>query len=214
MAEKGKIIVLEGLDGAGTTSMSEEIHSFFGTTVNTREPYSVELTPVLRKFISGEHPDPGWRVMSMLFSADRLMHCNDIRLVLESFDVVCDRYLGSTIAYQTAMAPEEEREEARKFISEQLSIGSIEPDLTLFLHVDPQTCADRRGKSREAEDYYERSEFQSRVAEEYEEWFTAAKKSGKGNYVRIDASQHYDVVAAACVEAAAELLGEGKNDVR
>ncbi len=72
MAEQGKLIVLEGLDGAGTTSMSEEIVKHFSaqgiSIVGTAEPYSPELEPVLRKFISGEYNDPGWRIMALLFT--------------------------------------------------------------------------------------------------------------------------------------------------
>jgi len=220
MAEKGKLIVLEGLDGAGTTSMSEEIVKHFSglgvPMVFTAEPYSPELEPLLRKFISGEYTDPGWRPMALLFGADRLIHCRDLVDVLAGgMNVVCDRYIGSTVAYQSALAHTDDRYDARAFIREHLSPGTLAPDLTLFLQADVKTCVGRRSKSRDTEDYYERVTIQYQVEEAYEVWLQESKDEGLGEYLAVDANRNYWSVRDDCFNAVENLLmDKGVANVR
>jgi len=204
MTERGKFVVVEGLDGAGTTSITADLVRHFEALnrpcVSSREPYSEELTPTLRRFISGEFEDPGWRAMAMLFSADRLIHCNDLEQVLASgTSVICDRYVGSTIAYQTAFAPDEEKEEAKKLIEGQLSRGIIKPDFTLFLKADVEVCSSRRRGSRFVEDYYEAVEFQKKVSKTYEEWVNKSSINGEDLIIVIDANRKYELVLQDCL---------------
>ena len=205
--KRGKFIVLEGLDGAGTTSMSEEIAGHFQSRDKpmeiSQEPYSSELSATLRKFISGYYADPGWRPMSLLFSADRLMHCKDLSTILAGgMNVVCDRYLGSTAAYQSAMAPEDEVDEAFWFITGPLSSGVLVPDLTLYLKADVEVCVQRREKDRTTEDYYERLEFQHKVAVAYDRWAQfEAERQDRKLLVVVDANQEYAAVKRDCLLA-------------
>lgn len=215
MSTRGKLIVLEGLDGSGTTSMTKELVDHYkqlGFSIqSSREPYSPELEPLLRKFITGEYSDPGWRPMSLLFSADRLMHCRDLDEVLEGgMNVVCDRYIGSTAAYQSAMAPIEERRDAQYFITELLSGGMLIPDLTIFIRASVKSCIARRELVRSSEDYYERVDFQFQVEKAYDEWLSYVMPKGKhGMFVVVDGERAYPDVADDCKKAA-ELVLEKK----
>lgn len=207
MQVHGKFIVLEGIDGVGTTSMSKELAIYLqekGLPVETsREPYSSELGETLRKFISGEYVDPGWRAMSLLFSADRLLHCRDLSEVLAGgMNVICDRYMGSTAAYQSAMAAAEDFDEALRFITGPLSSGMLIPDLTLYLKADVKTCRERRLKERGTEDFYERRAFQENVARAYDSWAQfEAERQDRKLLVVIDANQSYDKVLRDCIVA-------------
>jgi dTMP kinase len=207
MVERGKFIVLEGIDGAGTTSMRNELRDYLLSrdmpVETTQEPYSELLEPLLRMCVQGEVNDPGWRVMSLLFTADRLIHCRDLGDVLEGgMNVVCDRFHGSTAAYQSALANLKDADAAMNYIMTSLSSDILTPDLTLFLKADVSVCAGRRASYRNVEDYYERLEFQERVAKSYDKWVEIeAQKSNKNLVVIVDANRSYDLVRQDCQKA-------------
>ncbi len=111
-------------------------------------------------------------------------------------DVVCDRYIDSTVAYQGV---------ARGLgveLVEQLNglvIGECIPDLTLLLRIDPNGAAARRS---DGDDRFEREgiEFQREVAAAYDE---LARRHPERITV-IDAQGDADEIAAeirALVEA-------------
>lgn len=205
MQTRGKFIVLEGIDGVGTTSMTKEITAHFskqGMLVKaSQEPYSDELGPVLRKFIQGDFKDPGWMPMALVFSADRLIHCQDIyELLSDGMSVVCDRYLGSTAAYQSAMAPLDEFEKALSFITGPLSDGVLIPDLTIYLKADVEVCVQRRAANRDTVDYYERLDLQHRVSHAYDSWVQfEAEREDRKLLVVIDANRPYEKVKRDCL---------------
>ena len=213
MLSRGKFIVLEGLDGAGTTTLTDMIRQGIVAEdlhcCKTREPYSDELTPVLRRFIRGEFENPGWRAMSMLFSADRIIHCRDIDYWLDlGMHVVCDRYVGSTIAYQSAMAEAGYQEEVMRIISGAFSVGILRPDLTIFLKADAETCAKRRANREGQEDFYEKLPFQKKVEAQYDIWLNTMAHAGPGLIVAVDATQPVEKVYKDCMSAVRLVIKE------
>lgn len=202
MSERGNFIVFEGLDGCGKSTIIKDLEHYYDRmgshVVSSREPFSDEISGLLRDYISGKYPNPGWRAMSMLFTADRIIHCNHLAKLLEGgISVLSDRYIGSTVAYQTAIAPVLEKKEATKFIEDELSRGMIKPDLTLFLRADVETCAYRMLKSREGQDFYERKGFQKEVSKEYEAWIKRSISHGD-KVIVVNAEQGYDSVLRDC----------------
>jgi dTMP kinase len=107
--------------------------------------------------------------MALLFAADRLQHVeHEITPRLEAGDVVlCDRYDGSSIAYQSsALTDEAERARTAQWIAEANS-HARRPELTLVLDLDPVEAARRRGARGAPEELYERLDLQRRVREGY-----------------------------------------------
>lgn len=108
---EGKLIVFEGVEGAGkTTQMQQLIHWLQATcliitsVVATREPGGTELGKALRQLLllqdSGESVSD--RAELLMYAADRAQHVENFlkpQLGLGSL-VLCDRYTDSTIAYQ------------------------------------------------------------------------------------------------------------------
>ena len=103
----------------------------------------------------------------MLFSAARA------QLVAERIaparaagaDVVCDRFIDSTVAYQGVG-----RGLGAEYCERvnELVVGPCVPELTLLLRIDPELAAERQG---DGSDRFEREgvEFQRRVAAAYDE---------------------------------------------
>ncbi|MGB7713018.1 MAG: dTMP kinase [Microcoleus sp.] len=107
----GKLIVFEGVEGAGkTTQMQRLIHwlqasCFLSTSlVATREPGGTELGKGLRRLLldQGEGELVSDRAELLMYAADRTQHVETFlkpQLALGTM-VLCDRFTDSTIAYQ------------------------------------------------------------------------------------------------------------------
>jgi dTMP kinase len=106
MSARGKLITLEGVDGAGKSThlqfISDSISSGGRRVVVTREPGGTALAEKLRKAILEEPMDP--LAATLLVFAARSDHvARVIRPALEAGSwVVCDRFTDATVAYQGA----------------------------------------------------------------------------------------------------------------
>jgi dTMP kinase len=153
----GKLIVFEGVEGAGkTTQMQRLIHSLQGNCftiknlVATREPGGTELGRGLRRLLleqgSGELVSE--RAELLMYAADRTQHVETFlkpQLALGSI-VLCDRYTDSTIAYQGYG-----RGLNLNLIKQlnEIATGGLQSDLTFWLDINVEAGLDRvraRGK--------------------------------------------------------------------
>ncbi|MBM4374450.1 MAG: dTMP kinase [Deltaproteobacteria bacterium] len=175
----GKLVVIEGIDGAGTTTQTERYAEHLrarGLAVHTtRQPSRGPVGSFVRQALGGEVSLGGALhapLMALLFAADRLAHlAAEIEPRLAAGAVVlCDRYDLSSIAYQTSTAP-----------SELLASGEFEawvrslnrfarrPDVTLVVDVTPEVAERRRATRSGKPDIYEYKELQARLAALYRE---------------------------------------------
>jgi dTMP kinase len=181
----GKFIVFEGIDGSGTTTQTRLLCRWFQEEYGqnrpdriwqTAEPTGRPIGKLLReimgdKILSDEPGGNFWRpparAMALLFTADRLDHvrnCIEPRLAMGEH-VVCDRYLHSTLGYQSLTS-----QEPTDAIFEWLmtvSKGVPLPDLTIVLNVSPAEAARRRVARDEQPQMYEQDELQIRLADFY-----------------------------------------------
>lgn len=106
----GKLISIEGIDGAGKTTVisgnenTDGLTSFFEDAKYTTEPNNdTWLGQVVRKAISNDEPDTPPMSVFFLFLAEHANHLDDvIRPSLNNGDlVICDRYIDSRYAYQS-----------------------------------------------------------------------------------------------------------------
>jgi dTMP kinase len=163
----GSFIVLEGIDGAGKSSLcarlSEELRSRGIDTVVTAEPTHEGIGAFIR---SGGAGSISQATEALLFSADRNDHTERIgRWVDEGKMVICDRYFASTVAYQSAVL------DGGSADTEWLiSINSQfidRADLTVLLDLDPGTSMGRVGSRGEEESKFERADFLAQVRSGY-----------------------------------------------
>jgi dTMP kinase len=205
---EGHFIVLEGIDGAGTTTQVELLGSALrrrGLPVHTtREPSDGPIGTMIRQVLRGRLVVPGvsgarapaWTTMALLFAADRVDHL-DAEIVpnlLDGVTVVSDRYDHSSVAYQSADVIAPDAVEWIKAINSK----ARRPDLTIVVDVRPETAARRRKQRAGRPELYEDADLQARLADFYtrlEEHFPGER------IVHIDGERdadavHRDVLAA------------------
>ncbi|ACZ29393.1 thymidylate kinase [Xylanimonas cellulosilytica DSM 15894] len=146
MTERGYFVSFEGGDGGGKTTQARLLGDWLGTALGrevvvTREPGGTALGATLRQLIlHGEDMDP--RTEALLYAADRAHHVASlVRPALERGAVVItDRYLDSSVAYQSGGRELSEQE------VEDLSLWAVRgllPDVTILLDVDLATSGAR-----------------------------------------------------------------------
>ena len=161
---EGRFIVLEGIDGTGKSSISRRLKEWLESqgreVVLTAEPTQDWLGMAVRR-ANLEDLDP--RTESLLFTADRCQHTLRIREWRDQGKVViCDRYFGSTVAYQGASLQETMGENAVPWLMALNGPVALRPDLTVLLISDPRTSMRRIG-GREEISKFEKEGFLGRV---------------------------------------------------
>ena len=185
-----KVIVIEGLDGAGKSTQIKLLKKYFSDMgyrseylhfPRTDAPYFGQL---IARFLRGEFGtvnDVDPYLVAMLYAGDRKDASEMISNWLkEGKMVILDRYTYSNIAYQCAKTSgHKEADELKKWIIdlEFVHFAIPEPDLNIFLDVpmgftekklsNKRTGADRNYLNG-SEDIHENSlDFQRRVREVY-----------------------------------------------
>jgi dTMP kinase len=108
----GKIIVIEGLDGAGKGTQTERLVEYLrqeNKKVATLDFPAYDRTPfgkIVGEFLNGGYCDPVAAdpyATTLLFSGDRLYERDTILQLVETHDyVILNRYVPSNIAYSCA----------------------------------------------------------------------------------------------------------------
>lgn len=175
--KKGIFIVLEGIDGVGKTT---QLHKLEKTLKNrsfpvhiTREPSSYPIGQWIRQSIRDSigQDTLDWRSMALLFAADRMQHIqNEILPHLHAGDwVICDRYDASNIAYQSAMASDENKftDSCLEWIA-LINHYALRPDITFVFDLDPDLAAQRRALRNQSTELLESISLQKKVREHYQ----------------------------------------------
>ncbi len=161
--KKGLLIAIEGIDGAGKTTLAKGIVEVLRKrglkTEYTMEP-TRELIGNLIRSLPEEYRDG--RIEALLYAADRLHHyVKYIRPRLEAgIIVVVDRYVHSSIAYQGALgAPIE----WIRTLNNQVKY----PDIAFYIDVSVDLALNRISNSGRKKTFYEKRELLYRVRRIY-----------------------------------------------
>ena len=141
--------MLEGVDGAGTTTHSKLLTQGLkqrGISAHgTREPSDGPIGVMLRQVLTGrlvvrsqEGPrSPSWSTMALLFAADRLDHIEAevVPHLAAGTVVISDRYDYSSVAYQSSTAATEGNADDAVQWVKTLNHHARRPDLTLVLDI-------------------------------------------------------------------------------
>jgi dTMP kinase len=202
----GKLIVLEGVDGAGTTTQAARLGDAIrkrGLLAHvTREPSDGRVGKLIRQFLTGGVSSADQAMMALMFAADRLDHVTrEIAPKLASgVHVVCDRYVLSSIAYQGCFVDP-------SFVR-QINALARPADLTLLLDVGGEVAAARRGARGGTPEMYEQSRLQETIIEYYRSGIPN-DVAQREHLVRIDGSRTVDEVFAALWREVESCLGLG-----
>jgi dTMP kinase len=185
-----KLIVIEGVDGAGKSTQIKLLRDFFAEKgqeceflhfPRTEAPYFGEL---IARFLRGEFgtiSDVDPYLVAMLYAGDRKDASENIRTWLKSGKVVLlDRYTYSNIAYQCAKLKDVTAQDRLRhwILSLEFDYFSIpRPDLNIFLDVpfsftEKKLSGARTGEDRSylngSRDIHEESlDFQKKVRDIY-----------------------------------------------
>jgi dTMP kinase len=193
-------VVLEGLDGAGTTTQARllgEALRAAGRRVHvTAEPSSRPTGALIRQILTrrvrgadGGDFDPA--ALALLFAADRIDHVEAeiAPRVRAGTDVVSDRFTLSSLAYQGVTTGDMDW-------VERINGLALAPDLTVFLRV-PASVAFRRRKAATADrEIFEVGAFQRKVARSYDRAIARLRAAGQ-RIVEVDGEASIEAVAAA-----------------
>ena len=187
------LVTLEGLDGSGKTTVWESLRETYSDAVFTREPTDSWYGEAVYRSIDADDADPLAELF--LYTADHADHLSRvIRPALADGDlVVSDRYSDSRYAYQGATLADSAVDDPVAYIQSVHEPFTRQPDLTVYLDIDPETAAERSGKTNK----FEQSAYLERVRENYERLIEAAPE----RFVRVDASQSPAAVFEQVVNA-------------
>jgi dTMP kinase len=201
---RGKFLVLEGIDGSGTTTQLDRavafVESLGHSAVATREPSTGPIGRLLREALLGRLGMPdGTRIdgrsMALLFAADRIDHLQrEIEPQLAAgTSVISDRYLLSSLAYQA--------EEAERTWVLGLAHGILRPDLTLLLDLPIDVAAKRREAAGRPIERYDADSYLAKVAANYR-----ALASQDPSVIILNGAATKDDVTTAMCQALAPLF--------
>lgn len=203
----GKLIVLEGAEGAGKTTQAPLLADWLNGTghpaIALREPGGTPIGDQIRAILL-DTPDGavGDAAEALLYMASRAQLVDRIirpALALGT-TVLLDRFFLSTYAYQVAGRglPEAEVREAN-----QLAVRGLVPDLTIMLTIPPDQGMARVAR-RGAHDRLERADrdFHERVARAFATFTDARWQQAHpecGPVVSVDATGDIDAVHKSIV---------------
>jgi dTMP kinase len=199
---EGRLIVLEGGDGAGKSTHARFVREWLerrGRTVAlTREPGGSPLAEAIRELVLRQWDEgvDGATELLLMFAA-RAAHLHAlIRPALAAgTDVVCDRFVDATYAYQGAGRGLPERDID---VLAAVVLRKLRPDLVLLLDIAPAAGAARvRGRGVGNRFDAEAREFQARVRQAY---LRRARREPR-RYAVIDAGRDREAVQADIARA-------------
>jgi dTMP kinase len=196
------LITVEGIDGAGKTTLVEGLHTRFPRLSVLREPGGVELSERLRALVKDPQLRIGDRAEALIYAAARAQLVEERLkpLLDEGATVLLDRYVESSLAYQGA--GRRLGVDAVRALN-AFGTGGLTPDRTLLLRLDPQEAAARVG-GRGPQDRIEGAPdaFWTACAQAYDELAAAEPE----RWIVLDATLPAPAVLAEAVAQLAPLL--------
>jgi dTMP kinase len=196
-------IVLEGIDGSGTTTQATLLQHYFHVrgekAVISPEPTDGAIGRLIREAMQREiiplkDPHKFDEQMAYLFAADRYYHlyndCDGVyQLTCEQeTNVISTRYYFSSLAYNCNTAEE------FAFV-QQLNARFPDPDLVIYLDIDPEISLGRI-QGRSIHEVYEKQEKLGKVRKNFQSLF----QNYRGNFLSIDATREIATIQEMIIE--------------
>jgi dTMP kinase len=205
----GRLITVEGLDGAGKTTLigalAGALHQRGREVLVLREPGGVALSERIRELVTDAAFDTDARAEALLYAAARAqLVAEQLRPLLDDGRwLLLDRFVDSSLAYQGG-GRGVGVEEIRRLNA--FATHGLAPDRTLLLRIDPREGLSRLSSRGQAADRLEREDpaFFERIARAYD-GLAAAEPD---RIAVIDAAQPPNAVLADALRALGPLLDQ------
>lgn len=168
--EKGKFIVLEGIDGSGKSSqigpLVKRLEELGIPCRETREPTGGPVGSLIRQIFTGRVTADN-RVIAALYAADRIDHLvNEVdglcAVIDQGITVVSDRYYFSSYAYHSV-----DMDMEWVIHANSISADLLRPTLTVFLDVPVETALERIHQNRFVEEIFDQEDRLRKTRELY-----------------------------------------------
>lgn len=147
---QGLFIALEGIDGSGTTTHTKMLANWLSAqgkkVIQTHEPTDDRIGRLIRRILQDSAVPPA--IDALLFAADRIDNTvHRIQPALkEGKIVITDRYVESSIAYQSSSGLEIDW-------IKHLNRFALTPDLTILLDISPSIALKRKRRPQPKEKF-------------------------------------------------------------
>ncbi|MFH1445643.1 MAG: dTMP kinase [Nanoarchaeota archaeon] len=165
----GKLIVIEGIDGAGSETQSKLLLEFLRKqNIPAERVYYPDYGSPIGNFIHDylhKKQDFSVEMQFLMYASDMVKDKEKINKWLEEGKtVICDRYFTSTLAYQCMHGFPINN--ALNFAEQ---FGIRKPDIIIFLDILPETSIERKKEEKKGDmDRNEENiELQLRISKEY-----------------------------------------------
>ncbi|BCX15252.1 MAG: thymidylate kinase [Candidatus Parcubacteria bacterium] len=162
---QGKLVIIDGIDGAGKTFQAKTLFKLLKKLNNkvilTKEPQNKNLIKLIK-----ENKDS--RTDLFLFLADRSLHYQKIiKWLKQGYFIISDRSFPATLAYQYYASDLKKIKEDFIFYLDHLSRFHLDPDLVFILDLSPKIAFQRlKQKSRQSKiEKFEKIKFLTKVRE-------------------------------------------------
>ena len=204
---RGRLITIEGLDGAGKTTLArgllDALHARGIDAVLLREPGGVAASERIRTLVKDPDLRVGARAEALLYAAARAQLVEEALApaLAQGRWVLLDRFVDSSLAYQGA-GRDLGVDDVRAINA--FATGDLVPDRTLLLRIDPALGRARQDGRGEAPDRLEQEadDFFAAIAAAYD----ALAASEPQRIRTLDASADPPAVLAQALAALEELL--------
>jgi dTMP kinase len=212
---RGSLITIEGIDGAGKSTLAralcEEIASRGLPVELMREPGGVEVSERIRALVKDVSFAVSARAEALLYAAARAQLVDErVRPLLDEVAIVLlDRFIDSSLAYQGAARGLGVKEVRAINV---FATGGLQADRTLLLQISPSQAQARQHERALAPDRLELEEesFFAAIAAAYEELARA-----EPDRIRtIDADAPPERVLGDALAAIEDLLSSRRAELR
>jgi len=158
---RGKLIVLEGGDSSGKSTqlklLTEKLEKEGKEVVHMHFPkHEISFGKVVDAYLRGEYGDKKSippEFIAMLYMTDFYESKKDMEKMLDEGKIILlSRYFSSTLSYQVALTPDNEKDEIWDWIK-QVCTRLPQPDLTLVLYVPVEYSVKLLDNAENAESY-------------------------------------------------------------
>jgi len=166
-------IVIEGLDGSGTTTQLKELSRNLENSYSTFEPTDGHIGKLIKRVLKKEiSVEP--LTLAYLFSADRNEHLYSPNGIAQRCKngqiVISDRYLFSSLAYQSLYSDFNDI----LLLNDKFPL----PEIVFFINTDPSLCLQRIQKRNQDKEIFDDLEIQKNVLKNYIKSFDILKEKG------------------------------------